>query len=80
MLPNQLGNKVGNKMQQLSARAIAAIKAPGRYRVDENLSVFAQERNGKIYTSFMSRYQTAGKPVQRSIWDVRLSAAQMPRA
>ena len=47
-MPSQLGNKVGNKMQQLSARAIAAIKAPGRYRVDENLSVFAQEKNGKI--------------------------------
>lgn len=54
-------------MQQLSARAIAAIKAPGRYRVDENLSVLAQEKAGKIYTSFVLRYQTAGKRVQRSL-------------
>ena len=66
-MPSQLGNKVGNKMQQLSARAIAAIKAPDRYRVDENLSVFAHEKNGKIYTSFVLRYQTDGKRVQRSL-------------
>ena len=67
ILLTTLGNKVGIKMQQLSARAIAAIKAPGRYRVDENLSVFAQEKNGRIYTSFVLRYQTDGKRVQRSL-------------
>jgi hypothetical protein len=66
-LGNKVGNKVGNKMQQLSARAIVAIKTPGRYRVDENLSVLAQEKAGKIYTSFVLRYQIDGKRVQRSL-------------
>jgi hypothetical protein len=54
-------------MQQMSARAIAAIKAPGRYRVDENLSVWAQEKNGRIYSSYLLRYQVEGKRVEKSL-------------
>jgi hypothetical protein len=66
-LSTTLGDKVGDKMKQMSARAIAAIKAPGRYRVDENLSVWAQEKNGRVYCSYLLRYQVGGKRIERSL-------------
>lgn len=62
-----MGDKVGDKMKQLSARGIAAIRAPGRYRVDDNLSVWAQKKNGKIYSSYLLRYQVEGKRVEKSL-------------
>jgi len=66
-MSTQVGDKVGDKMQQLSARGIAAIRAPGRYRVDDNLSVWAQKKNGKIYSSYLLRYQVGGKRVEKSL-------------
>jgi integrase len=54
-------------MQQLSARQIASIKKPGRYRVNDNLSVKAQKTNGKLYAKFVLRYQVQGEVVERSL-------------
>ena len=57
----------GYKMQQISARQIASIKKPGRYRVNDNLSVKAQKTNGKLYAKFMLRYQVQGEVVEKSL-------------
>ena len=59
--------ETGAKMKQLSARAISAIRAPGMHRVSDNLYVKAEEKNGKIYTSFRLRYMVDGKRTDRSL-------------
>ena len=58
---------MGEMMRQLSARAIAAIKAPAVHCVSDNLSVKAAEKNGIIYKSYRLRCTANGKHTDRSM-------------
>lgn len=67
ILGAQLWAKVWAKMKQFSARQVDAIKEPGVHRVDDNLYVKADQKNGKIYKSYRLRYMVDGKRLDRSL-------------
>ena len=54
-------------MQQITARQIASLKKPGRYRVTDHLSVQAKLKNNKIYATFVLRNQLDGKVIDKSL-------------
>lgn len=54
-------------MKQFSARQVEAINKPGVHRVDDNLYVKADQKNGKVYKSYRLRYMIDGKRLDRSL-------------
>ena len=54
-------------MKQFSARQVEAINKPGLHRVDDNLYVKADQKNGKVYKSYRLRYMVDGKRLDRSL-------------